>query len=419
MKALQSLPYVGGTSIEALAVAVKMAGRGLSANRLRALLTMLGVIIGVGAVIVAIGIGQGSRAAVTESIQKLGTNVLTVLPGQQKKGQISFGFGSRSTLKYGDAAAILSGAPHVAAVDPQVNGQAQVKYKNKNTNTTVNGVGVAYPTTANHALKVGRFFTEQELKALRQVAVLGYTTAEDLFDKESPVGKTIRVAGQNYHVIGVLKKKGGMGFRSPDDGVYIPVTCAMRRLFGKDSLGNLVCQAKTFDDMKVAQEEIETVLNRRHRIAPGADPDFMILNQADLAESQSAQQDTFGSLITCLAIVSLAVGGIGIMNIMLVSVTERTREIGVRKAVGARRRDVLYQFLFEAMFLSLVGGLLGVFAGVAGASFVGMANNWTIVVQPSAVLLAFGFSAVVGVFFGFYPALKASRLRPVEALRFE
>jgi putative ABC transport system permease protein len=407
------------TPLEPPKVAIRMAIRGLASNRLRALLTMLGVIIGVGAVIIAIGIGQGSRAAVSESIQKLGTNVLTVVPGQQKKGQISFGFGSRSTLKYEDAEAILKGAPSVAAVDPEVNGNAQVKYKSKNTNTTISGVSSVYPSTGNHAIKSGRFFTAIEQKALRQVVVLGSTIAEDLFDKESPVGKTIRIGGHNYHVIGVFKKKGGMGFRSPDDAVYVPVTCAMKRLFGKDSVQNIVCQAKSFDQMKKAQAEITAVLKKQHRIAAGADADFMIMSQADLAESQNAQQDTFTSLITCLAIVSLAVGGIGIMNIMLVSVTERTREIGVRKAIGARRRDVLYQFLFEAMFMSLVGGLLGVIFGVLGAKFVGLANNWTIVIQPMSIVLSFGFSAVVGVFFGFYPALKASRLRPVEALRFE
>jgi putative ABC transport system permease protein len=402
-----------------MVVAMQMAGRGLSTNRLRALLTMLGVIIGVGAVIVAVGIGQGSRAAVAASIEKLGTNVLTIVPGQQKKGQISFGFGSRSTLKYDDAAAILKGAPDVIAVSPEVDGSEQVKYKDKNTSTTVNGVGVAYPTTGNHAVHVGRFFSDSELDAYSQVVVLGDTTAKDLFDRESPVGKTIRVAGQNYHVIGVLKKKGGMGFRSPDDGVYIPVTCAMRRMFGKESVQNIVCQARSFAVMNRAQTEIERVLKRKHRIADNGDADFMIFNQADLAESQNAQQDTFTSLITCLAIVSLAVGGIGIMNIMLVSVTERTREIGVCRAVGARRGDVLCQFLFEAMFLSLVGGFIGVVAGILGARFVGIANKWTIVLQPSSIFLAFGFSAVVGIFFGFYPALKASRLRPVEALRYE
>ena len=400
-------------------VGVMMALRGLAANKLRAFLTMLGVIIGVGAVIIAIAIGQGSREAVAESIQRLGTNVLTVLPGQQRRGAISFGGGSSNTMKMADAEAIRRSCPSVARVSPQVNRALQIKYQNKNTNVPVNGTGEHYPLISNHPLQSGRYFTDRDVKSLKRFAILGATTARELFDRQSPIGRTIRIGGQNFEVIGLLREKGGQGFRNPDDAVYVPVTTAMRRLMGLENLQSITVQARSFALMRRAQEEVDSTMRKRRNLASDATADFIIFNQADLADTQNAQQDTFSSLITYLAVVSLFVGGIGIMNIMLVSVTERTREIGVRKAIGARRRDILTQFLLEALFLSLVGGLLGVAFGVAGSNVVGTANNWKVVVQPQTVALAFSFSAVVGVFFGFYPALKASKLRPIEALRYE
>jgi putative ABC transport system permease protein len=250
------------------------------------------------------------------------------------------------------------------------------------------------------------------------VAVLGSTVAKDLFDRSSPLNRTIRVAGQTFMVIGVLKEKGGMGFRNPDDAVYVPYTTSMRRLFGMESLDSIAVQARSFGVMSQAQDQVTQLLRKRHKIT-GDTNDFMIFNQADLAATQNEQQDTFGNLIKYLAIVSLVVGGIGIMNIMLVSVTERTREIGIRKAIGAQRGDILNQFLLEALFLSLVGGLLGVAFGIFGANAISQANGWRVEVSPTTVILAFSFSAVVGVFFGFYPAMKASRLSPIEALRYE
>jgi putative ABC transport system permease protein len=408
------VPPSGGASA---GTSVMMALRGLNANKLRAILTMLGVIIGVGAVIVAIAIGQGSREAVFESIQRLGTNVLTVRSGQQRRGQISFG-GQNNKLTLGDAEAILKSVPTVQRVSPTVDRNLQIKYNNKNTNVAVNGNGEFYPVISNHPVAQGRYFNASEIRSYKRVAVLGSTTAKDLFDRQNPIGKTIRIAGQNFQVIGLLKEKGGMGFRNPDDAVYVPVTTAMRRLMGVENITGITCQARSFGVMGRAQEQITELLRKRHKIT-GDTNDFMIFNQADLAETQTAQQDTFSSLITYLAIVSLVVGGIGIMNIMLVSVTERTREIGVRKAIGARRRDILAQFLLEALFLSLVGGMIGVAAGIGGSSLIEKINQWRIVIQPQTVLLAFSFSAIVGVFFGFYPALKASRLNPIEALRFE
>jgi putative ABC transport system permease protein len=400
-------------------ITIITAFRGLSANKLRSFLTMLGVIIGVGAVIIAVAIGQGSREAVAESIQRLGTNVLTAFPGQQRRGGVSFGFGSINTMKLDDADAILRGCPSVARVSPQVNRISQVKYKNKNTSVTINGTGEHYPFISNHPIQEGRYFTQADVKSYKRVAVLGSTTAKDLFDYQSPVGKTIRIAGQSFLVIGLLREKGGQGFRNPDDAVYVPVTTAMRRLFGMENIQSITCQARSDALMEKAMEEIDTVLRRQHKIPTGGTADFIIFNQADLAAAQNEQQDTFSALITYLAIVSLLVGGIGIMNIMLVSVTERTREIGIRKAVGAKRRNILAQFLLEALFLSLVGGLLGVGFGIWGSYLVGEINQWKIVLAPETVLLAFSFSAIVGIFFGFYPAHKASKLNPIEALRYE
>lgn len=400
-------------------VNLTMALRGLTANKMRAFLTMLGVIIGVGAVIIAIAIGQGSRAAVAASLQQLGTNVLTVIPGQQRSGGVSYGLGSVQSLKLTDAAMLLQNCPALLHVSPQINKNAQVKYLDKNTSTTIYGTGEYYPEISNHPIREGRYVSSGDISSLKRVAVLGSDAADALFSNQSPVGKTIRIAGQSFQVIGLLQSKGGQGFRNPDDGVYVPVTTAMRRLFGMQNVQTITCQARSDALMARAQDEIETALRRQHRLTDNQPDDFRIFNQADLAETQNAQQDTFSSLITYLAIVSLVVGGIGIMNIMLVSVTERTREIGVRKAIGAKRRDILTQFLLEALLLSLVGGLLGVAFGVGGAQIVQIRNGWTIVIAPQTVALAFSFSAVVGVFFGFYPAFKASNLNPIEALRYE
>ena len=402
-----------------MAVAITMALRGLSANKLRSFLTMLGVIIGVGAVIIAIAIGAGSREAASENLRRMGTNVLTAMPGSQRSRGVSAGFGSASTMKIDDAAAVLRDAPSVIRVSPEVNRNAQVKYKNKNTNTSVNGTGEGYPDISNHPVVEGRYFNQSELKGLKRVAVVGSGAAKELFDRESPLNKTIRINAISFKVIGKLKEKGGMGWRNPDDAIYIPVTTAMRRLFGMEFVSRIVIQARTESVMQRAQDEVDQILRRRHKIASSGDADFRFFNQADIAETQAEQQDIFSKLITYLAVVSLLVGGIGIMNIMLVSVTERTREIGVRKAIGAKRRDILLQFLLEALFLSLVGGLMGVAFGIIGSTVVSQMNDWKVVIAPETTIMAFSFSALVGVFFGFYPALKASKLNPIEALRYE
>jgi putative ABC transport system permease protein len=322
-------------------------------------------------------------------------------------------------MKLDDADAVLREAPSIIRASPEVDRNAQVKYKNKNTNTRINGTGQDYPVISNHDVQEGRYFNQSEVKSLKRVAVIGSGPAKELFDRESPVGKTVRINGINFKVIGRLKEKGGTGWRNPDDAFFVPVTTAMRRLFGMENVSRVVMQARNEAVMLRAQDEIDQVLRRRHKIPSSGDADFRIFNQADIAEAQDEQQGIFSKLITYLAVVSLLVGGIGIMNIMLVSVTERTREIGVRKAIGAKRRDILAQFLLEALFLSLVGGLLGVTFGVVGSTLVGSMNDWKVVIAPETTFMAFSFSALVGVFFGFYPALKASKLNPIEALRYE
>jgi putative ABC transport system permease protein len=400
-------------------VNLTMALRGLGANKLRAFLTMLGVIIGVGAVIIAISIGQGSREAVAASLQRLGTNVLTIFPGQQRNGGISFGFGSTQDMTLDDAKAMLAKCPALAHVAPQVNRNAQVVYKDHNMSTTIYGTGEFYPIISNHPIQQGAFFRAGDINTYNRVAALGSDVAQTLFGQQSPVGKTIQINGQNFKVIALMQPKGGQGFRNPDDGVYVPVTTAMRRLFGMIYVQNITTQARSDALMQTAEQEITDVLRQTHHLSDSQDNDFIIFNQEDVVQTAQQQQDTFAALIAYLAIVSLLVGGIGIMNIMLVSVTERTREIGVRKAIGAKRTDILTQFLLEALLLSLVGGLLGVAFGVGGAYLIQAQNGWTIELAPQMVLMAFSFSAFVGIFFGFYPAFKASNLNPIEALRYE
>ena len=396
--------------------------RGLTTNKLRSFLTMLGVIFGVAAVIVAVALGQGSRDASIRRFRNLGTTTLSVLPGRQSKGGVSFAFGSVSTLKLGDAAAILRGCPSVKRVSPEKGNFLQAKYGNKNTNTTVYGCGPDMYLIRHYTFREGRFFTEADDQAKRLVCVLGFQAYKDLFDRGSAVGRRIYIKGQNFTVLGVINERGGGGFINEDDRVYVPVNTALRRLFGsEDKLGQMSVEGKNEALMQKAQDEVSEVLRNRHKIGTGKSNDFIIFNAGTAAANSNEQAADFEQLINCLAAVALLVGGIGIMNIMLVSVTERTREIGVRKAIGAKRRDILSQFLMEALFLSLTGGVIGVIIGVVftlwGLPYLKPSWETSLTVMPT--LVAFGFSALVGIFFGYYPAVKASKLNPIEALRYE
>ena len=396
--------------------------RGLAANKLRSFLTTLGVIFGVAAVIVAVALGQGSRDASMRRFQKLGTTTMTVIPGRQNKGGVTFG--SVSTLKLRDVLAILKNCPSVRHVSPEKGQNFQVKHGNKNVDPSVFGCGPDEIKIRHYELREGRFFTEDENKRNQSVCVLGNGAFKDLFGSGTCAGQSILIKGHKFKVLGSLVERGGGGFINEDDRVYVPIFTGMRQLFGgtdPTSVSTLSVEGRSEAVMQRAQDEVAAALRKSHALSDNKQNDFIIFNAGTQAQASSEQAADFEQLINCLAAVALLVGGIGIMNIMLVSVTERTREIGVRKAVGAKRRDILLQFLMEALFLSLTGGLIGVVFGIAftlfGLPAVKPAWETTLTVAP--IVIAFSFSALVGIFFGFYPAWKASMLNPIEALRYE
>jgi putative ABC transport system permease protein len=406
-----------------LSEAFRVSLEGLVANKMRSFLTMLGIIIGVSAVIIMIALGQGVAKATQEAIEKLGTNVLTIIPNQQRTGGVAQGMGTQQTLKL-PMVDVVRKCFSVKLVSPEVrSGNITVKYMQENTRTNVFGVSPEYFEIRNLPLADGRLFTEEEVKRRSRVAVIGHDVRDVLFGGIPPVGKEIKINGQNFEVIGVTQKRGGMAWRNPDDQVTVPVTTAMRRVFGQEHLNSLSVQAVDKNRMLEAEEEVKEALMRALRARPGEEP-VRVFNQADLTESAEEQSTFLTMLLAGIALVSLIVGGIGIMNIMLVSVTERTREIGIRKAIGAKRRDILYQFLIESVTLSLVGGLIGIALGL-GASMWMMRPadegglGYPMLLSMPPVVLAFSFSALVGIFFGIYPAMKASRLDPIQALRYE
>jgi putative ABC transport system permease protein len=401
-------------------VTLRMAARALVRNKLRSLLTMLGIIIGVGAVISMLAIGTGAREAVAASIASLGSNTLIIGAGSQSSGGARSGAGSRTTLTPGDIQAVARDCTAVKAITPVTQNNAQVVYQNQNWFTSVTGADVDYPEVRNWKVVEGRFFLDEEVRAAAKVCVVGQVIVDNLFPGEDPIDKMIRVRGIPMRVIGLLEVKGDSAFgQSQDDLIVIPYRTAMRRVFHQDFLRSGLASAVSAEDVERAKEEITDLLRERHRIAEGDDDDFSIRTQAEIAAARDASAQTFTMLLAGIASVSLLVGGIGIMNIMLVSVTERVREIGIRMALGARRVDILWQFLVEAVVLSLTGGGLGVLLGYVIAHLAARLTQWPPVVSGMSVLLAFCFSLAVGVFFGLYPALRASRLDPIQALRNE
>jgi putative ABC transport system permease protein len=406
---------------------VGVALQGLVANRLRSALTMLGVIFGVGAVIAAVSMTQGAQIATMEQFQSFGTNVLTVRSGQWSRGPVHGGMGSENTLTYDDAQAIAKECPSVVGVAPEVGTNAQVKVGNANTNTRIVGTGESYPQVRNVQLAEGTFFTDRDVQSRRKVAVLGPTAVENLFGPgQSVVGKRIKLNGMTFSAIGQLKAKGDTGWFSDDDRIMVPITTAMYRLIGsgegrggnRDSVRSISVQFRDIKLANRAQGEIEAVLRQRHKIGPASESDFRIMSAADLIEGAQEASRIMTLLFGSIAAVSLLVGGIGIMNIMLVSVTERTREIGLRKAVGGTPRDILLQFLIEALTLSLLGGAIGVALGIGLAYFLRTVGMNTAISLPW-VVVAFSFAACVGILFGFLPSRKAASLDPIEALRYE
>ena len=390
-------------------------------------LTMLGIIFGVAAVIAAVSMTEGAKAATLKQFERFGTNVLTVRAGQARRGPVRGGMGSEQTLTYADAQAIAKEAPSVIGVSPEVNTTAQVKAGNANTNTRVVGSTDNFPEVQNSELAEGAFFTERDVKGRRKVAVLGPTVVENLFGAgQSAVGEEIKINGITFKVIGQFTAKGDTGFRNRDDQIVVPLTTAMYRLLGsragqagpRDSVSSISVQ---FADMGLAhraQAEVESLLRDRHRIGPASESDFRIMSAAEFIEGAEEANRIMTLLFGSIAAISLLVGGIGIMNIMLVSVTERTREIGLRKAVGATPSDILLQFLIEALTLSLAGGGVGVVVGIGLAYFLRVFGLNTAVSVPW-VIIAFSFAAFVGILFGMLPSRKAAALDPIEALRYE
>jgi putative ABC transport system permease protein len=405
--------------------AVRSALQALRANPLRSALTMLGIFIGVAAVIAMVAIGAGARAMVLEQIRSLGSNIMIVLPGNVTSGGVRLGSGARATLTIDDAIALEKEIPSVQIAAPQVRGGSQVVAGNLNWSTVVQGVVPGFFEAREWDVTNGRLFLPEEIDRRAQVALLGQTVARSLFDESDPVGQSIRIRNVPFTVIGVLAGKGQTTFGTDqDDIVMVPLGTARQRVFGVNranarSVGSILIKVVEGDDMAQAEEDIRSLLRQRHRLQASEDDDFFVRNLSEVAATRDASSRTLALLLAAVAAVSLAVGGIGIMNIMLVSVTERTREIGVRLAVGARPRDIRGQFLIEATTLSVLGGAAGAALGIGAAIIIASFAGWPTLVQPESIALAIGFSGLVGIFFGFYPAQRAARLDPIEALRHE
>src|SRR5438874_1990193 len=401
---------------------LRIAMRALARNKMRSALTMLGIIIGVGAVIAMVGLGQGANQAVQAQIAAMGSNVLFVGAGTISRGGMHMGWGATKTLIYADEQAIVRECPAVASAAATSGTQAQVVFGNDNWFTRVTGTEPQYVDVRSWALAEGDFFTKADNDMASNVAVIGETVRKNLFGATDPVGQTIRIKNLPFKVVGLLIPKGqsagGMG-QDQDDTILIPLTTLQKKITGQDWLQNIMVSAISREASYSAEQQITSLLRDRHRIRPGQDDDFFVRNQADVAEMADQTGRVMTMLLASIASVSLFVGGIGIMNIMLVSVTERTREIGIRMAIGATESDVQSQFLIEAVVLSLAGGAVGILVGIGSSYLITTFLHWAVMISPFAIITAVVFSMGVGIFFGFYPARKAARLDPIEALRYE
>jgi putative ABC transport system permease protein len=408
-----------------IVASMKIALRALEVNRTRSALTMLGIIIGVAAVIAMVAVGAGATARIQEQIQSIGSNLIIVLPGSISSNGVRLGSGAVVTLTEDDAKAIAAECPSVSAVAPTVRGGVQVVYGNNNWATTVQGVTPDYMTIRDYTMMFGQFFTDQDVDAAAKVAVLGETVSQNLFGDSDPTGQVVIIKNVPFTVAGVLTPKGqSPSGQDQDDIILLPISTAKEKVLGTNkanakAVGSLMVQAIGPQAMDQAQQEMEALLRERHRILPGLDDDFSIRNLTEVFAAQETSAQVMSILLGAIASVSLIVGGIGIMNIMLVSVTERTREIGLRQAVGAKTRDILSQFLVEAVTLSLLGGIIGIVVGLAASWLISYFAQWSTVVSLLSIMMAFVFSALVGVFFVYYPARKAAFLDPIEALRYE
>lgn len=394
----------------------------LTVNKLRTGLATLGIVIGIGSVIALISLGQASSQAIQSRIQSLGSNLLTVQPSGQRNGGIQGAAGGGTTLTLADAQAIKTSSQitTVANVSPEYQGRSQVTTGNANTNTQIIGVTPAYAEIRKTTMAQGNFITQNQVDSISKVAVLGPTVVADLFGEgANPIGQSIRINGQTLTVIGVTTSKGGTGFQNQDDIIWVPLTTAQKQLFGAENLSSIAVEAKSADVMVDAQNQVGYLLLARHKISDPEDKDFSIFNQQDLLNTISATTGTFTTLLAGVAAISLLVGGIGIMNIMLVTVTERTREIGLRKALGAKKQTIVTQFLIESIILTFVGGIIGVGVGILASYLISYFTSAPFVVSLNSIGLAFAVSAGIGILFGWYPARRAANLQPIEALRYE
>jgi putative ABC transport system permease protein len=394
--------------------------RALRRNKMRSMLTALGIIIGVASVVAMVAVGNGAQARITSQVSALGQNLLTVFAGSRKSGGVNTGLGSASALTLADADAIRREVPDVVAISPEASTTAQAIANGRNWSTTVAGESPDYLKIRDWKLASGSMFTDREVRGASKVAVIGSKTANELFGPLNPVGQTVRVGNIPFVIIGLLESKGaGMGGQNQDDRIIIPYTTVMKRITGDKYLRSINVQIGRADRMEIAQQQITSLLRQRHRLTTDRDNDFNIFNQKEIADTVNSISKVITLLLGSIASISLFVGGIGIMNIMLVSVTERTREIGIRIAVGAQPGDIKLQFLIEAISLSLLGGLIGVLGGIGASRLVGVVADFQAMVSTGSIILAFGVSFAIGVFFGYYPARKAAALDPIDALRYE
>ncbi len=399
---------------------IRVAMRSITRNKMRSLLTMLGIIIGVSAVIVMIAIGSGAQSKIQEQIGNLGTNMIVITPGSTSQGGTSGGAGSFNRLTVDDAVNLKREGTLLAAVSPVIITRTVAIARNGNWRTFIYGVDTDYQAIRDWATSSGVFFDQNDVRSMRKVAVIGHTVAENLFPGEEPVGQQVRIRGVPVTVVGVLTEKGQTASgNDQDDVILLPYTTVKTRMAGHQFIPQILASAFTARDIPAAENEAQAIMRESHHLIAGEDDDFTVRNQSQLADAQKSATRVMTLLLASIAGISLLVGGIGIMNMMLVSVTERTREIGIRMAIGARGSDVLTQFLVESVVMCLLGGALGVGLGFAASTVVGRLSGWVTVINPQTVVVALLFSVGVGVFFGFYPARKAARLNPIEALRYE
>ena len=398
---------------------LRQAYSAMASHKMRTFLSILGILIGVAAVIAMLALGQGAQESISKQLSSLGSNLLLVMPGSARVHGVSMGAGTVTRFNFQDVAAISKINEAVSRVYPSVQGRGQLVYGNKNWSSSVEGDGPAYAEMRNSVPVVGRFFTDEEVKLRDKVAVIGFTVARELFGDINPVGKTIKINLINFKVIGVLPTKGASGWHDQDDVVIIPVTTAMYRVFGKEYLDSIFVEVRSPDLIADTQDAITKLIIKQHRLSKDNEDTFQIRNMAEIKQTLEATTKTMALLLGSIAAISLLVGGIGIMNIMLVSVTERTREIGLRKAIGARNVDIMVQFIIEAALIAFIGGITGVLLGAGASSIIALTAGWAVKLSPFSVILATGFSLIIGIVFGIWPAHQASKLNPIEALRYE